>query len=200
MTTCKIDSVKIFLNGKHNNLFTLIDPQDLELVSQYKWYLSSHGYATTTYHRTGASRSASNRNVNQSLARMLLGNPAGVVDHIDRDKLNNTRENLRVVDYQTNNWNIKPKPNLNTGFVGVSVDNKSSYRAFADGKTIGYYKTAEEAAKARDLFIIEHRGIQEAKVSLNFKPEQLPLRVEAIPKRHTNVRTSKTECVSFSKT
>jgi HNH endonuclease len=198
MTICKTDSVKVFLNGKHSHLFTLVDLEDLDLVNQYKWYLSSVGYASTTYHRLGCGKGDCNRNVNQSLSRLLLGNPDGVVDHIDRNPLNNTRANLRVVDSQTNSWNIKQQPNLTTGFIGVSVDNKSSYKASVWNKTIGYYKTAEDAAKARDLFIIEQRGLENARLNLNFDPKDLPLKVNPIPKRNTNIRTSNTPCVSIA--
>ena len=65
------------------------------------------------------------------------------IDHIDRDRLNNNIENLRVVTNQQNTFNRDAK--------GFSF-HKGKYEAriVVDGKTkyLGYFMTAEEAGAA----------------------------------------------------
>ena len=97
-----------------------------------------------------------------------------VIDHIDGDGLNNTKSNLRLCNRSQNSCNKKLKSNSGSGFKGV-YEVKKKYKKFLkkDGThvaynkkpnlwlayitpkgqkriKIGYYKTAEEAAKAYD--------------------------------------------------
>lgn len=75
------------------------------------------------------------------------------VDHVDRNPLNNQRNNLRICTNQQNQWNISKKSHNKTGYKGV-VKLKTCNRYVAqigyNYKTIylGTYKTAEEASKA----------------------------------------------------
>ena len=85
------------------------------------------------------------------------------VDHINQDKLDNRRCNLRFVTPAENTKNI-PLSTLNTsGYVGVSLTKKGRYRAYitADKRRIelGTYDTLKEAASAR----------REAETRLGFK-------------------------------
>jgi hypothetical protein len=83
------------------------------------------------------------------------------VDHIDGNKANNQRSNLRVCTHAQNLWN-KPKSKKNTsGFKGVQkMKDCKNWRAIirANGKTIhiGMFPTPEEAyaaycKKAREI-------------------------------------------------
>lgn len=64
----------------------LIDNADFKLVSKHKWYLGSHGYAVTTV--------AAGKKV--LMHRLLMNPPAKqCVDHINGEKLDNRRPNLR---------------------------------------------------------------------------------------------------------
>jgi hypothetical protein len=75
-----------------------------------------------------------------------------VIDHIDHDKLNNRFSNLRAATKRQNGANSGKRKNNTTGIKGVGRW-KGYYRAriMFDGKDIslGYFKTLEEAAKAR---------------------------------------------------
>jgi len=81
------------------------------------------------------------------------------IDHIDRDKLNNNIENLRLVTIQENQWNREAK-----GYYFNKRENKFRAYISLNGKNIhlGYFNTAEEAraayleAKER-LHIIQER-------------------------------------------
>lgn len=87
--------------------------------------------------------------------------PNKITDHINRNLLDNRRENLRITDKATNRHNSKLNSNSSTGYKGVRWRDGYGWRAvitFAGRrKHIGYYETAKEAsaayeAKAKELY------------------------------------------------
>lgn len=69
--------------------FTLIDDTDVALIGDRKWAVNHYGYVIN---RRGGK--------NTRLHREILGAKEGdIVDHINRDKLDNRRENLRFVSW-----------------------------------------------------------------------------------------------------
>jgi hypothetical protein len=57
---------------------------------------------------------------------MLNGYLPEVVDHIDRDRQNDKRENLRASNYQKNQYNTKLRKDNRSGTKGVTWDNRNS--------------------------------------------------------------------------
>lgn len=91
----------------------------------------------------------------------ILGKPVNrklVIDHVNRNGLDNRRENLRIVSNRINLLN-REFPNKKSKYIGVSFDEKrkNKWRAaiFRDGKnkTLGRFATEEEAARAYILAI-----------------------------------------------
>ena len=128
----------------------IIDIEDYTRVKQYNWHLKK-GYWYS-------------KNLNLSLQNFILGKQAGfIVDHIDRNKNNNRKRNLRHIT-QANNTKNRTKPNNNTsGTMGVSFcknSNKWRARICVDKKTIylGYYEEIEDAIKARKEAEIKYFG------------------------------------------
>lgn len=129
---------------------TVIDTIDYPLVKEFCWHLhrsrnSSTGYAAA--HMPPSSRK-------MFLHNYITGQKG--VDHRDQNGLNNCRENLRVASQSQNmiNWVRKPG---DSGFRGVYHDRRKQttpYRAEvrAQGRVVrlGYFATAEEAARAYD--------------------------------------------------
>lgn len=76
-----------------------------------------------------------------------------LLDHIDRNKLNNKIENLRECDKKVNSWNRDKQANNTSGFRGVSW-NKAAGKWHAyikikgKRKHLGLFNTPEEASKA----------------------------------------------------
>lgn len=71
------------------------DKSDLVMVSKYNWHADTVGYATAS----------SNRKLR--LHVLIMGKTKGLeTDHIDRNKLNNTRKNLRLVSHRENLQNV----------------------------------------------------------------------------------------------
>jgi hypothetical protein len=179
----------------HCDAEIFVDDADYVEMGKYKWYLRN-GYATTTYHRKGSSRLDTNRNVNIAMHRLLLeAPPKKPVDHINRNRLDNRRVNLRLATYSQNSWNTLHPPGA-SGYVGVSRESANVFVAKIGGEIIGYYRTSVEAAQARDIEALKKRG---PLTTFNFPLESLPKSVVALPPRNTGERTSKTVGVSMSK-
>lgn len=108
----------------------LFDSKDYDLIKDYYWRVNDGGYITTvTWSRGFALR----------LSRLIMHCPKGkYVDHINHDKMDNRKENLRIVTPQQNAMNQSLKSNNKSGVQGVCYD-KSRDKWMA---TITYkYKT-----------------------------------------------------------
>lgn len=73
-----------------------------------------------------------------------------LIDHADRNKLNNTRGNLRWVSPSFNNWNCaRGDPRTSTSrFRGVRRMTPLKWRAHVMGAHVGHFATEREAAIA----------------------------------------------------
>ena len=80
--------------GKHAK----VSVEDYPLLMQYKWHLNKNGYAITKV-----------QGRHKAMHRLVMGtvSPYTFVDHIDQDRLNNTRENLRELTPKENANNMK---------------------------------------------------------------------------------------------
>lgn len=123
--------------------YAYVDDEDFDYYSQWKWYYSASGYAV---------RSKNGHQV--FLHREIANTPKGYkTDHIDRNKLNNTRENLRTCTDSQNQANTTKKSTNTSGYKGVSL-NKQTGRWTAQitvGRKrihIGYFDFPEDAAQA----------------------------------------------------
>ena len=124
-----------------------IDDADLHLVSLYRW--RKYRNKRATYAQSGQSPALI------LMHRLILGAPKGVmVDHADRDGLNNTRENIRFCSNAENMMNIG-KMSGSSKFKGVSWHTKvSKWRVTIrrDGCTteLGEFENEIAAAKQYD--------------------------------------------------
>ena len=146
------DYAEIILYDKDNNEVarTMIDLECIESVKKYKWYLKQGGYVCR-------------ENANY-LHRFIMNPPDDmVVDHINRNKLDNRRENLRICTPHENSFNASIKRNNTSGVPGVSFDkSRNKWVAYItinkERKNLGLYKTKEEAIEARRRAEIEYFG------------------------------------------
>ena len=118
------------------------DLEDKELVEKTYWGLDVLGYA--------------HGKINGRLARFhrhLLNFPKKIVDHINRDKLDNRKNNLRLCSPTENSRNISIAKNNTSGVTGVKKTIHGTWNAsiMVDRKGIhlGNFKTLEEAKEAR---------------------------------------------------
>jgi len=120
--------------------------EDEALLMGAGWYISPSGYLTRRVR--GASRDANK----EFLHRLVVGATSGeMVDHINGDKLDNRRENLRKCSHADNMKNRKAHRNNGSGFKGVYPDRKK-WRAkiTVNGKVhrLGTFENPAEAHAA----------------------------------------------------
>lgn len=85
-----------------------------------------------------------------------------MIDHKDRDSLNNQKSNLRVCNNSQNTANSKKRKNCTSKYRGVAKYRIGLWRAYGgkNGKMIhlGYFKSEIEAAKKYNEFAKEIHG------------------------------------------
>lgn len=142
----------------------LVDDEDFELVSRSRWFVSGGrcGYVC---------RWDGRRNV--ALHRDLMTVPAPlVIDHINGDRLDNRRSNLRAATTAQNLRNRGPsKGRALKGVHQRRPGSRWSATIMADGVKhwLGTYGSPEEAARAYDRRALEVHGKFAA---LNFPEER----------------------------
>ena len=125
------------------NKFALVDDEDYERVNRYKWHYSKRGYAIGYV-----------RGKHVKMHRFILRlRSKKLVDHINHNKVDNRRKNIRVCTTRDNLRNAKPYGNKEyKGTHKYMIKNGYKYRSYiyVDYKQIGLgvYDTEEEAAKA----------------------------------------------------
>lgn len=150
ISACKEDmkTRKLPLVGKHGDgKFAIVSDIDYDKVSQYSWYL--HQDSTTEglsyVCRTDYNGKRAKRRITVFLHSLILGKKNGyMVDHINRNTLDNRRENLRFVTPLQNNLNRRMfKKGLKAAKGYTKVGRK--YQAQLHSKYLGTFNTAKEA-------------------------------------------------------
>ena len=120
----------------------LIDDEDFEIVSQYSWSRHSHGYAVRN---RGGERTL-------YMHRLVLGltGPRPLVDHINRNPLDNRKVNLRLANHSINGFNMSPRPGRR--FKGVCWDKaRNKWHASIGRRNLGRFDSEEAAAHAYEV-------------------------------------------------
>lgn len=141
-----IDSQIVVKAGLGKNQTTLISLCDIDIFQDHSFYAHKR--------KDGKYVARSNKN-GMYLHRLLMNpNEEQEVDHVDSNPLNNTRSNLRRCTSRQNN--LAKKTPLLKGFSGIHQTKWGWYKAFnGEGIKVGRYKTALEAATARDELMID---------------------------------------------
>lgn len=142
--------MKTILIKVKGGIFALIDEEDLELVNKYTWHTCDKGYPRNRYYGR--------------MHRHIMGNPLGmVVDHINGNKLDNRRQNLRVCTQAQNCRNRSSAAGSTSKFKGVSWNQRKqrwivSIKYYEKTVYIGSYKSEELAALCYNIASQELHG------------------------------------------
>ena len=121
--------------------YALVSADDVYKVEMNSWRLDSHGYVIKSIKENGKTK-------NISLHHVVYKKPdkGMVIDHINRNKLDNRRENLREVSYSLNSANRSRRKSVkeNRPYPGV--------RRVKDRKTGVTYDTWEVTIKFKGKF------------------------------------------------
>ena len=137
----------------------IVDDDIVVELGKYSWYLDSYGYAMRHSPRGDGKQHSI------AMHRNILGLAYGdgkQVDHINHDKLDNRRENLRICSYAQNQMNQRPQ-NGTSSYKGVNFHKqrgKWQARITIDGKQkyLGSFKIEELAALAYDMAAVYNFG------------------------------------------
>jgi hypothetical protein len=132
----------------------IVDDDDYERLKEYTYSINNNGYARRYSKELSIKRSKVSCIL---MHRDIMGiPPLGLfVDHINRNRLDNRKSNLRFVTRKQNNANRsknKNKPSTSK-YLGVSYDpSRKKWKAqishYNKNRFIGRYSTEEEAAIA----------------------------------------------------
>ena len=125
-----------------NGAIALVDDEDYDYIKQRKWSLNNTGYATSSL---------------GFMHRVIIGTPTGMcTDHINHDKLDNRKSNLRICTKSQNQGNLKIITRKKSSkYKGVSWCKKAQrwmVKINDNGKQrhVGVFKSEIEAAKRYD--------------------------------------------------
>jgi len=126
--------------------FAKVDSEDFEFLSQWRWHFNLLGYAAKFCKKRGQC---------VTMHRYIINPKKGQeVDHINGDKLDNRKSNLRICTSSQNKCNKAKQSNNSTGLKGVTKlkTKKDSFMAQIGFNKkhyyIGVFPTAKKAHTA----------------------------------------------------
>ena len=131
--------------------YALVDDKDFDLVKKFKWHLSWTGYAVRTI----------NHDKKLFMHQLILGTKKDFVnDHINRNRLDNRRKNLRLVTRSVNVYNSKSRHNK-SGYKGVVLLPHGKWMSQVAHKYLGVFNNPETAAKVYKHAAVKYYGVTE---------------------------------------
>lgn len=159
----KTYSIPVHIPSDGKELQTIVSKEDKDALCGYTWRLNPAGYVYRTIWLRGE-----NRNSRVYMHRQVTGCPQGLqVDHINKDRLDNRRENLRVCTRSQNNAANRKRKGGSSRFRGVSFSKDVKHRRKPwiaqiqkDGKNkrLGRFDNEVDAAKRYDEYALKFFG------------------------------------------
>jgi hypothetical protein len=129
----------------------IIDLDDIEKCKPYKWVIRNDGYVSTKADGKGI-----------KLHRFIANTPKGQhTDHINRNKLDNRKSNLKICTQLENNKNKNTYKNNKTGRRGVCYKDggyQASIKYNNERIYIGWFKDIAKAIEMREAAEIKYYG------------------------------------------
>jgi hypothetical protein len=140
----------------------LVDDENYPSVSVFNWHIGSHGYAVRVKYAKKEDGSKTCKSI--LMHRVIMDAPSGMfVDHINGNKLDNRRANLRICTQGENARNRGKQCNNASGCKGVTwYARTSKWRAsiVLNKKHIhlGYFELLSDASRAYENAAEKYHG------------------------------------------
>lgn len=137
----------VLLFGKRGHgLVSLVDDSDYETIASHRWYVDRDGYPVASVRHAGKRSTI-------TIHGLLIGIVPGMfADHIDGDRLNNQRSNLRHCTPSQSSMNRARPSHNTTGVRNVSLHRSGKYKvhvqANGECRYFGLYDTLAAASVA----------------------------------------------------
>ena len=146
--------------------FALVDDEDFERVSQYKWLAHKNNLSDNIWYAARNITVSKNKRKRIYLHRYIM-NVSEIrtpyVDHVNHNGLDNRKENLRLCSMSQNQANRATAIDSLSGYKGVSYQKRdkifvASIVCNKEYYYLGCFKAADEAALAYNKKAIELHG------------------------------------------
>jgi hypothetical protein len=160
--------------------YTIVSECDFEILNKLKWNKNPNGYAKST-------SGLIHRFIYKEIMKIKL-TTKNIVDHINNNRLDNRRENLRIVTHSENVRNKSIRENITSNYNGVHLNKEKITNKWISNIKINKnvlraaYEKEEHAAHQYNLWCIEY-NLTTAKLNIlsdesivNFEPYVLQVK------------------------
>lgn len=166
----EIDDVTVkLLMTQYPDVVFLLDKADYDLVKYHKCHSAKTGYVMIRVDKK-------KMRLNRFLMQVI--DPKIFVDHKNRNRGDNRRNNLRLSNAKRNPENQTKRKNASSDYFGVQKDGKK-YRAvvYHENKQVlkKKHNTEEQAARHRDIFIMSNLPLSHYETNFTWTPDDIQL-------------------------
>lgn len=148
--------IKLF--GKRNRFrYAIIDKEDFDLVSKYRWHTDKDGYAVSAFVKNGVRTTL-------KMHRLIMSPSSDMtVHHKNHDLVDNQKKNLIICTQRNNSRDRDKIPNRTSEFKGVTKLKRKHIELWSAGIKVDYqfihlgnFTNEKDAAKAYDIAALKY--------------------------------------------
>src|SRR6266487_24234 len=129
------------IKSSNSELEILVDDEDFEFLSRFKWSLNDRGYASGSLQD----------GLDPVFMHRYLMNPKNgeMVHHVDGNRLNNQKRNLKIVNQSSHSATFSYQRNNTSGYKGVSFDKaRGKFMWYIEKDKVRYQGRCDTAMEA----------------------------------------------------